>query len=238
MSLPRLEISGATGAERVTVSWCPDTDIMAFLALREEYEGESGVLRQVITKGHSAKTDMDRRRFEPKPRSRSVPAGHSGKPPGWGKWFKEMVDQFVPDREEDPSQRGLYLCHRLFTAESAYQTERCSLTIPKTTNFIKDASEPAQMVRLCPVRANQSTNGMTRPRYSHPKSLIRNSILWSFAVGTALSKYPDLSTSQCHTFAGGAPEGRISHFAFASLVRNRAWEDVLLPIAKMVGQAS
>jgi hypothetical protein len=121
------------------------SDIEAFLALREESEGECGVLRQQIAKESRENRygledlnlgDRDSYRLDTPAEQRN------------GKWFAAMVDQFVPPNKT-VHLRGLFY--------AIVSSGRIDLpTGPRFVNntdcyeFLKNAAEPARWLGYVP----------------------------------------------------------------------------------------
>jgi excisionase family DNA binding protein len=115
-------------------------DVMAFLALREESEGQCGVLRQVIAKAARENRlgleDLSLSR-ERDPYRLDTPAEHRN-----GKWLKEQIDQFVPPNKTI-HLRGLFYA---IVASGRITKPDGAVFVNDYANyeFLKNAAEPAR----------------------------------------------------------------------------------------------
>ena len=136
-------------------------DVEAFLAAREESEGQCGVLRQEITKATreyrygledlSVGGERDPYRLDTPAEQRD------------GKWFKEMVDQFVPP-DKTIHIRGLFYAI-VSSSRINLPTGASFVNDFDCYEFLKGAADRRDGWAMC--RSSVSmTAGTTRPRYS------------------------------------------------------------------------
>jgi hypothetical protein len=200
-------------------------DIMAFLASRDESESECGVLRQEITLASRENqytledlsiSDRDPYRIDTAAEQRN------------GKWFKEMVDEFVPP-EKTIHIRGLFYAIvssdriKLPTGANFVNNDECY-------EFLKGAAEPARWLGYVPFeRLHDERNDA--PQIFLPESHGMHSTY--FGCLRSDIEVPDLDYAMPRLYGGDPMQSQPFHICMIG--EKSSLQDVLAPIAKRVG---
>jgi hypothetical protein len=198
-------------------------DVEAFLALREESEGECGVLRQQITlasrENRCALEDLS---LGPRdPYRLDTPAEHRN-----GKWFKEMVDAFLP-AGRTIHIRGLY--YAIVASNRIHLPNGVAfVNNPDCYDFLKYAAEPARWLGYVPFeRIHDGRNDA--PEVFTENNNWGSSIQLGCLDGT---EAPTLDDAMPRFLVSG---GMVTQpFRICLIGEKSSLRDILLPIAERV----
>jgi hypothetical protein len=201
------------------------SDVMAFLALREESEAECGVLRQQIAKESRENrfTLEDLSLGDRDPYRLDTPAKQRD-----GKWFKEQVDAFVP-AGRTIHIRGLFYA---IVSSSRIHLPNGAMFIndPDCYESLKDAAEPARWLGYVAFeRIHDERNEEPQiflPEYSG-SPFVHFGCLDSIEV-------PDLDEAMPRFTGSGGTMMAAQPFRICFIGEKSSLEDILLPIAKKV----